>query len=298
MPHTCHKYPCSKKAARKEFLKISKSRKGTRKKTRIAIGKQLKYVEAGLRQVERFRQLAPDVELPGWLENRLEVIPTFYEQQKMMYDTHTHQCPDRVVSLHEPHVNPIWRGKRNAETEFGQKLHLSDVDGLVFLEQTSWSNFNEGNDLPAVVEACYRRFGFYPEAVLADQIYRTRANLAYCKEHGIRLSGKPMGRRKKDPKENAKVRRQTYKDSCDRNGIEGDNGTLKTRYEMDCVMSRLPGTSETEVPFDILAMNAETLYRRDRAKAEGKTKARLRARPGLKPLPEPGRIHRHAGSLC
>ena len=97
------------------------------------------------------------------------MIPTLYEQQKMMYDTNTHQCENRIVSLHEPQVRPIWRGKRNATTEFGQKLHLSDVDGYVYLEQTSWSNFNEGNNLQEVVEACPRGFCFSPEAVLSDQ---------------------------------------------------------------------------------------------------------------------------------
>ena len=91
-----------------------------------------------------------------------------------------------------------------------------------------------------------------------------------------------MGRRKKDPKEAAKVRRQTCKDSCDRNGIEGDNGTLKTRYDMDCVMSRLPETSETEVAFEVLAMNAETLYRRNKVKAEGKTKGKGKGRTKAK----------------
>jgi hypothetical protein len=45
------------------------------------------------------------------------------------------------------------------------------------------------------IETFHRRFGFYPESVQADKIYRTRANLAYFKQHGIRISGPPLGRR-------------------------------------------------------------------------------------------------------
>ena len=119
-----------------------------------------------------------------------------HAQQKQMYDTHTHKCENRIVSLEQPHVRPIHRGKRQNPTEFGQKLHLSVVDGYTFLEQTSWNNFNEGCDLIASVEDYYRKFGCYPQSVLADKIYQTRANRAFCKEHDIRLSGPALGRRK------------------------------------------------------------------------------------------------------
>ena len=36
---------------------------------------------------------------------------------------HTHTCENRIVSLEQPHVRPIQRGKRPNPTEFGQKLH-------------------------------------------------------------------------------------------------------------------------------------------------------------------------------
>lgn len=38
------------------------------------------------------------------------------------------------------------------------------------------------------------RHGCYPEAVLADRIYRNQENLSYCKKHGIHLSGPRLGR--------------------------------------------------------------------------------------------------------
>ncbi|KJR46460.1 hypothetical protein UF75_3174 [Desulfosporosinus sp. I2] len=47
-----------------------------------------------------------------------------------------------------------------------------------------------------LVEDYKKRFGYYPEAVLADQIYRNRENRSFCKAGGIRLSGHAFGRTK------------------------------------------------------------------------------------------------------
>lgn len=160
-----------------------------------------------------------------------------------------------IVSLEQPHVRPIQRGKRPNPTEFGQKLHLSVVDGFTYLEQTSWSNFNEGCDLVAVVEDYYRKFGCYPEAVLADKIYQTRANRAFCQERGIRLTGPALGRPKAGEADR-KQKRQMYKDACDRNAVEGRNGNAKRRFGLDLIAAKLDETAKTEAALIILAMNA------------------------------------------
>ncbi len=178
-----------------------------------------------------------------------------------MLETNTHVCLNRIVSLAQPHVRPIQRGKRPNPTEFGQKLHLSRVDGYTYLEQTSWSNYNEGGDLKATVEDFHRKFGHYPEAVLADKIYQTRESRRYCKALGIRLSGPPLGR-KRAGEAGAKESRQMRKDACERNGIESGNGVAKRKYGLDLIMSKLDETSKTEAALVILAMNAAHRLRR------------------------------------
>ena len=253
VPHKGHKLPYSAKKARKSYLNIAKSKRWTAKKLRKAIGEQLSYIKQAGKQLVRFKSLAPDVKLPNWLAARFAVIPKVYAQQKYMYDNHTHIVPDRIVSLAQPHVRPINRGKRPQPTEFGQKLHLSVVDGYTFLEQTSWSNFNEGCDLQAAAEDYRRKFGCYPEAILADKIYQTRANRAWCQERGIRISGPALGRRRTGDTE---ASRQMHQDACERNAIEGRNGNLKRRYGLDLIMSKLDETAKTEAALNILAMNA------------------------------------------
>ncbi len=257
VPHKGHKLPYSARKARKSYLKLAKSKKWTRAKCRKAIGEQLNYVDLATKRLETLKQQVPDLEqrFPRWLRDRLAVIPVVYAQQKEMFVNNTHVCADRIVSLAQPHVRPISRGKRPNPTEFGQKLHLSLVDGYTFLEQTSWNNFNEGADLQAAVEDYFRKFGCYPTAVLADKIYQSRANKLYCKQRDIRLSGLPLGRRRSDETD-VKIQRQMYKDSCQRNAIEGRIGTAKRRFGLDLIMAKLNETAKTEAALVILAMNA------------------------------------------
>ena len=240
IPHKGHKLPYSPKAARKSYLSLAKSKKWTETKCRAAIGDQLRYTEPAAKRLEELKSLVPyyKTRFPAWLHRRLEVIPLVYAQQKQMYDSHTHTCENRIVSLEQPHVRPIQHGKRPNPTEFGQKLHLSVVDGFTFLEQTCWSNFNEGCDLTAAVEDYRRKFACYPEAVLADKIYQTRANRAFCKERGIRLTDPALGH-PKTGETDRKQKRQMYKDACDRNAVEGRNGNAKRRFGLDLIAAKL-----------------------------------------------------------
>ena len=69
--------------------------------------------------------------------------------------------------------------------------------GMPRIEKMSFDAYNESDVLIAAVERYMERTGHYPEHILADKIYRNRNNLAYCKEHRIRLLGPPLERPKK-----------------------------------------------------------------------------------------------------
>lgn len=163
------------------------------KKIRKAIGKQLRYVRRDLQIIDKLLQRSDTELLNTKQQNDLQVIRELYNQQQTMYKNKTHKIEDRIVSISQPHVRPIVRGKTNTEVEFGAKVAISVVDGYAFMEELSWDNFNEGTTLIKSIENYHQRFGCYPEAVLADKIYRNRDNLRYCKEHGIRLSGPRLG---------------------------------------------------------------------------------------------------------
>ena len=114
-----------------------------------------------------------------------------------MYQTKTRRCDDRIVSISQPYVRPIIRGKQNKRVEFGAKLSVSlDDDGFARVDHLRWDAFHEGLDLKSQVEAYHERTGHYPEKVLADPLYGTRENRRYLKQLGIHFAGKPLGRPK------------------------------------------------------------------------------------------------------
>jgi len=82
--------------------------------------------------------------------------------------------------LEVENVRPIVRGKAGTAVEFGAKLAISLVDGYAHIEIFDWNAFNEGTTLQDSVERYRQRYGYYPEAVQADKLYRNRANCLYC----------------------------------------------------------------------------------------------------------------------
>jgi hypothetical protein len=196
-------------------------------------------------------------ELSGRNAKLLETIRMLYEQQRQMHKQKTHSVENRIVSLHQPHIRPIPRGKANAKTEFGAKLAISVVGGYAFADHISYDNFNEGVLLAEAIGKFKERFGMLPARILADTIYRNRENRALCKEQKIKLSGLPLGRR------NAEKYRQQIKeylaDCGDRNEIEGKIGTAKTRYGMGRIRARLPESGKSVIVLSLMVMNLSKL---------------------------------------
>ena len=256
-----HKTRYNRKKARKQYLGIAKQKKPKATKTRAVIGKQLEYIRYNLEDIGNLLLRAG---LEVLRENdlaRLMVICELYRQQREMHTSRTHRCEKRVVSLRQPHVRPIVRGKAGRPYEFGQKLALSVVKGYTFIERQSFENFHEGVTLIESVQRYRALHGCYPEVVQADQIYRNRTNLAFCKEHGIRLSGPKLGRPTKDREHGRQVEALDHRE---RIIVESRHGIAKRRFGLDLIMAILPETSMTEAAFQVLCMNARIrlLWRR------------------------------------
>ena len=182
--------------ARKDYLSEAKVRKYRKKSLHRAIGKQLRYVARDLRIIERLSTEQGCGQLSSRQQREHHTIQELCRQQQLMYETHTHSVDDRIVSISQPHVRPIVRGKAGAETEFGAKIMVSLINGYSFVDELSWDNFNEGVKLKDAIETFRFRTGYYPEVVHADTIFRNRTNLEFCTQRGIRLSGPRLGRPK------------------------------------------------------------------------------------------------------
>jgi IS5 family transposase len=122
----------------------------------------------------------------------VETIRKILEQQTYMLRTKTHSVPERVVSIHQPHVRPIVRGKEKSKVEFGSKINVSLV-GYAFLGHLSCDAYNEGTHLMESVELYRKRRGCYPAEIMLDKIYCNRENIGRLKELGIKFLGKQLG---------------------------------------------------------------------------------------------------------
>ena len=239
-----------RKRARKDYLKYTRCRKHTAKMTRKAVGKQLSYLRRDLETIDR--KLSLGKTLNERQTERLNTIRTIYEQQKYMYDNRTHSVPDRIVSVSQPFVRPIVRGKAGKPVEFGAKLDISVVDGWTRLECYSFDAYNEAGNLKVMAERFREREGYYPARILADKIYRNRDNLSYCKEHGIRLSGPALGRPKKDESRN---NAQDYKDECERVEVERKFSLAKRKCGIGLVTAKLQETAAHVLAMSVLVLN-------------------------------------------
>ena len=246
--------------ARKNYLKIAKQRKPSRKEIRKAIRKQLEYIKRNLGHIDKLTQTGRGLESLSRTEYKsLLVVAEVHRQQSWMYENKTQRIENRIVSLSQPHIRPIVRGKAGTPVEFGAKLSVSCRDGYVFLDRIDWNNFNESLDLKAQVEAFKEARGIYPESVHVDRIYRTRENRAFCKEIGIRISGPPLGRPPAHVSREKK--KQAQEDESIRNTIEGKFGVAKRRFSLNRVMAKLPHTSQTAIAITFLVMNLSRLLR-------------------------------------
>ena len=250
-----------RKTARKAYLLVAKKRKVKAKELTRGIKKQLQYVKRNLLSIEQLLLQGSSLTLLNKKEYKsLLVVQTIYSQQLEMWKNKKRSIEDRIVSLTQPHIRPIVRGKAGKSVEFGAKLAVSCLEGYVFLDHLSWDNFNESTYLKNQVEKYKEYTGAYPESVHVDKIYRTRENLRWCKERGIRISGPKLGR----PALNISVeeKKQSQLDEKIRNEIEGKFGQAKRRYGLNLVMTKLSETSETSIAMTFLVINLMTLFRR------------------------------------
>ena len=196
--------------------------------------------------------MRPEKTLTAQQAERLDTIRTIYEQQKYMYDHRTHSVPDRIVSVSQPFVRPIVRGKAAKPVEFGAKLDISVVAGWTRLEFCSFDAYNEAGNLQAMAERFRKREGHYPSRILADKIYRNRENLRYCREHGIRLSGPALGRPKKGE---TRDKAQDYRDECERVEVERRFSLAKRKCGMGLVTAKLRETAAHVIAMSVLVLN-------------------------------------------
>ena len=244
--------------ARKDYLALAKCRKRGTQKIRKAIRKQLQYIRRDLGYITNLLE-NNGVALSESDAHLLDILETVYSQQQYMFVNNTHSVENRIVSISQPYIRPIVRGKAKSPVEFGAKLDLSvDETGMCRIEKLSFDAYNESAVLKTAIENYRERTGHYPERVLVDQIYRNRENISYCTNLGIRLSGKKLGRPKKDADSKAE-KKIAYQDNTDRIEVERKFSLAKRKFGLGLLLTKREDTTRASVVLSIIAMNIDRL---------------------------------------
>jgi len=252
--------------ARKDYLSLVKRRKPAGKIRRKGIRQQLQYLRRNLKHINSLLDTFPKQEIPlsPLLLKRYWVIQHVYNQQNEMYREKKMRCNDRIVSISQPHVRPIVRGKAHISAEFGAKLSVSlTKHGIAMVDRIGWDAFIESEDLKPQVEKYKEVHGKYPDSVLVDPIYGTQKNRKWLKEKGIRYCGKPLGRPRKETPENKeelqKEKKRRKEEYRERIPIEGKFGQGKNGYGLGYIRAKTSRTSESWIHSIFFVMNLGVL---------------------------------------
>ncbi len=119
-----------RRKARKQFLAVMRKRVRNEKMIRKALGAQLRFLCRNLRSIQKLATPQTLSALTKHQYKALLVIQEVYRQQGEMYRQKTHRIEGRIVSIRQPHIRPIVRGKAGAEVEFGAKVSLQPGRGV------------------------------------------------------------------------------------------------------------------------------------------------------------------------
>lgn len=112
---------------------MAKKRCPSGKERTEAIKKQLQYIKRNLFHIRKLIDIGAKLSsLKPKKYKMLLVVTEVYRQQLWMYENEESRIDDRIVSLSQPHIRPIVRGKAGKPVEFGAKLSVSCFDKYVF----------------------------------------------------------------------------------------------------------------------------------------------------------------------
>ena len=194
-----------RRQAKRSEIDFSKKRCKTKREIRRQVKKQAAYV---VRNVRTLHQMLDRLESAGKRVNwthaqrrQFWIVQEVLRQQRVMLRDGRRRIDDRIVSVVQPHIRPIKRGKGGIKnTEFGPKINAGLTEGFVRADQIAFDAFNESEGLIGQVEGYQARFGYYPGRVLADKIYWTHANRKWFKARKIDIGGVSLGRKRSQTK--------------------------------------------------------------------------------------------------
>ena len=221
--------------AKKLDLQISVSRSLAKKKKAYkrllnSAGETVAELNVALNVVTR--QIATDPEVSAWVAATRHYLPLIVQvmsqTKRRVVAGEEVPASEKTVSLFEEHTDIIVKGRR--EVQFGHKVNLTSGRSGMILDML----IEEGNpaDATRVIPLLERQteiFGRPPRQMAFDGCYTSKENLAKAKELGVKdiAFHKKRGLKIRDMAKSEWVYKKLR---AFRAGIEGNIGTLKTKY--------------------------------------------------------------------
>ncbi len=253
----------------KRYLSYQRRRRKTHKKEKHIRLLLLRFLEKLLKETPLTLEAHQSSEELGKIGIKLlfweylQTITKVFKQQFKYFNEPKSKIPNRIVSINKPYVRPIIRGKETKRVEFGIKVNMFQVDGIDFIEHSSFDAFHEGIRLPQVIGKQQRYFDTKVRQFGGDAIYATNYNRRLCNGLTITTSFVPKGRKATDEKEREKMRKVLRVERATR--MEGSFGTQKNHYLLRCIRAKTYHTEIAWLFFGILAANAHRIVKRAKA---------------------------------
>lgn len=196
------------------------------------------------------------IEVTKAIQAILDTANKIVEQQDKRNKSKTNIIENRIVSLHEPNVRPIKRGKDNAKCEFGKKVAFSVIGETLLVSTKIESDaFDDREMIKATIEKHNKITGRDLTEIISDRGGHNKENHALLKEKGIKDGIQKLGKQKDKPTRVQKRQRNR------RSVIEGKIGTAKQRYGLNRNRYK-EDNGKAYTIFGLIAMNTTCILRK------------------------------------
>lgn len=175
---------------------------------------------------------------------------------------------EKILSLFEPHVTIIRRGKAGQETEFGHKVWLDEVDGgIVSQWRVLEGNPADDEQWQPAIDHHLKQFETPPDLASADRGVYSPDNEDYAHQQGVKRVVLPK------PGYKSKERREYEAQSWFKRGrrfqagVEGRISVGKRKHGLDCCLDHGQDGFDKWVGWGVIANNLTVMGRTLAAKA-------------------------------
>ncbi len=255
-------YRTYKRTAKKVYIQYQKIRHHTIKSRRRV---QKKILQFSRRNVSQLKEAVKEIsKATGSLlgsaqekflkeaESFLNNASSIMTQQKDIYKGL--KVKERIVSIHQPHIRPMVRGKYPVEVEFGPKVLLNLKNNFLFLEDLQFNNVSDTQLLDTAIKGYKERFNSLPTQLTTDRGFWSPENYTLAEDYGIAkiaIENKGKSSYLKDKPFRERLR-------CLRCSIEAKISLAKRKFGLGRIRYTIQNGEEIWVRLSLISMNLKT----------------------------------------